>query len=87
MTTELTGRSPHGATDARFTSDEFFAMVDADVFPRRPVFLRDGRIYQRTPRSPAHALTATALLVALMRRPPEGWLPWPQNSLRVDDRN
>lgn len=75
-----------GATAAEFTSAEFFAMIEAGIFDDRPVFLWDGRIYERMAKTVAHAATTMAIATDLGRRLPAGWLLCPENPLRITDR-
>lgn len=84
---ELTTPSLVGATDAEITSAEFFAMIDAGGFDGRPVFLWNGRIYERMAKTVAHAATAMAIATDLGRRLPAGWMLCPENPLRITDRH
>lgn len=87
-TPELTTTPPlEGSAAAEITSAEFFAMIDAGVFEGRPVFLWNGRIYERMAKTVAHATTFVAILETLGPRLPAGWLRWPENPLRITDRH
>jgi Uma2 family endonuclease len=74
---------PLAAYAATFTSDEFFAMIDAGIFVDRPVFLWEGRIFERMAKGFEHATTAMLIQEALSRRVPPGWSPWVENPLQV----
>jgi len=81
--TALAQPPPPVSQAATITSDEFFAMIEAGIFERRPVFLWDGGIYERMSKSVLHAATATLIQDALMRRLPSGWCSWAENPLQV----
>lgn len=67
------------------TSDGFFQMIEAEVFPReRRVYLWDGRLCEAMAKTVAHAGISVAFHGALSRRLPHGWLLWPENPINLD---
>ncbi len=82
------GGPPDANDPYPLSSDDFFRMVELGLIPAdRRVFLRDGRLYEKMAKTVAHAATAVAIQEALRRRLPPGWLLWPENPIRLDDRN
>jgi Uma2 family endonuclease len=88
-TVEAPGISPGlpepPVAEAVITAPEFLAMIEAEIFAERRVFLWEGRIYERKSKPIAHALTAQAFLLLLIPRLPEGWIPWVENPLTVTE--
>jgi len=67
------------------TSEMFFQMIEAGVFPpKRRVFLRAGRLYEKMARTPAHATTSVRIHDRLWRHLREDWLIWPENPFALD---
>ena len=67
------------------TSEMFFQMIEAGVFPpERRVFLWAGRLYEKMAKTPAHATTSVRIHRGLGRRLPADWLIWPENPIELD---
>jgi Uma2 family endonuclease len=70
---------------ADITADEFFAMIEAQVFkPDRRVLLWDGRILEKMAKTVPHAFTSVRIGETLRRRLPADWWLWPENPIQLD---
>jgi Uma2 family endonuclease len=68
--------------------EQWTAMIEAGVVPEdRRVFLRDGRLYEKTAKTKSHGYVGAALNRALISRLPEGWSVWPECTVVLDARN
>src|SRR5277367_2459052 len=69
------------------TSEMFFQMIEAGVFPpERRVFLWGGRLYEKMAKTPAHATTFVRIADTLRPHLPADWLIWPENPIALDAR-
>ncbi|MCA1686306.1 MAG: Uma2 family endonuclease [Planctomycetia bacterium] len=70
----------------RLTASDYFRMVDADILPPdRRVGLWKGRLYEKMAKKLPHSVAASKVITALVRSLPEGWCPWPENPISIDD--
>jgi Uma2 family endonuclease len=70
------------------TSEMFFQMIEAGVFPpERRVFLWGGRLYEKMAKTPAHATTSVKIQDTLRSCLPVDWLIWPENPIALDLRH
>jgi Uma2 family endonuclease len=70
------------------TSEMFFQMIEAGVFPpERRVFLWAGRLYEKMAKTPAHATTSVRIADTLRPHLPTDWLIWPENPIALDARH
>lgn len=70
------------------TTDVFLGMIEAGLIPReRPIYLRDGRLFEKMAKTKAHAAVASAFNGALARRLPPDWCLWPEGVLALDPHN
>jgi hypothetical protein len=68
------------------TSQMFFQMIEAGVFPpERRVFLWEGRLYETMAKTTLHATTSVRVHKALGRRLPDEWLIWTENPVALDE--
>lgn len=72
---------------AEFSADEYFAMVDADFFLGRRVFLWNGRLCEKMPKSPSHVLTAYKITRSVVAQVGADWLVWPENPVQLSPRH
>lgn len=83
---EKTQTPPPGNVPYRLSSDEFFRMIEAEVFDRdRRVYLWDGRLYEATAKTLPHAVTSANILAAFFQSRPPGWCIWPENPIAIDE--
>lgn len=67
-----------------FSVDDFYRMVDLDIFPEgNRTGLWDGRIYEKPAKTLAHAVTEMKLISVLYRVLPPGWFLSADNSLTI----
>ena len=70
------------------TSEMFFQMIEAGVFPpERRVFLWGGRLYEKMAKTVARSLTAYAISEKLRPFVTPDWLIWPENPVALDDKH
>ena len=83
-----TPTAPPSDVPYRLSSDEFFRMIEAEVFdPDRRIYLWDGRIYEAMAKTVPHFVSTSNVFLTLMRVLPPGWFPSPENPLRIaEDR-
>ena len=92
-TASLRNSEPAVETEAEvrlvdLTSDEFFGMIDSEVFaPQRRIFLWGGRLFEKMAKTPSHAITSYIFHETLRSRLPADWLIWPENPVRLDARH
>jgi Putative restriction endonuclease len=73
---------------ADITANEFFAMIEAQVFkPDRRLLLWDGRICEKMAKTAAHALTAIEIAETIQRKMPAGWVIWPESPIQLDPQH
>ncbi len=72
----------------RISSDEFFQMIEAEIFPpERRVYLWDGRIYEAMAKTVPHSATFANILAVFARTIPPDWSLWPENPITIaEDR-
>ncbi len=59
----------------RFTTEQFFEMFDADIFPDHArVYLWEGQIRQREVKNPIQCVASAKILREMNRHVSEGWL-------------
>lgn len=80
--------APGGDVPYRVTSDEFFRMIEAEVFDRdRRVYLWDGRIYEAMAKMVPHAVTFAKVVGVFYQSLPHGWCTWLENPIAIaEDR-
>jgi Uma2 family endonuclease len=72
---------------ADITADEFFAMIEAQVFkPDRRVLLWDGRISEKMAKTAAHALTTFEIAATIQAKLPADWLIWHESPIQLDPK-
>lgn len=82
----LTG-SPH-ERPYLLSTDDLSRMAEADLFPRgNRVYLRDGKLYEKSARSRMHSGVAGAISMTIMRRLPRDWGVWPECTIELDKLN
>ncbi len=70
----------------RLSADDYFRMVDADIIPsERRVWLWEGQLYEKMAKKLPHAVGQNMLFAALMKAWPEGWSPWSESPILVND--
>jgi Uma2 family endonuclease len=70
------------------TSETYFRMVELGLIPEdRPVYLWDGRLYEKMAKTRPHVGIHNAFLNALMRRMPQGLYVGAENPVRLDERH
>jgi Uma2 family endonuclease len=68
----------------RFSTEDFYRMVDLDIFPKgNRANLWDGIIYEKPPKSLLHAAVETTLNMSLWRLLPPGWFISLDNSITI----
>ncbi len=68
----------------RFTADDFYRMIDRDIFPDEArVGLWEGQVYEEMGKKQAHSLSWSKLNAALLPRVPPGWCLWAECSITI----
>ncbi len=68
----------------RFSTDDFYRMVDLGILPKgNRASLWDGLVYEKPPKSTAHAAVGSALLMTFLRADLQGWFPSFDNSITI----
>jgi Uma2 family endonuclease len=81
-------RTPSGDVPYDLTIDLVSRMVESGLIPRdRRVFLREGRLYEKTAKTKAHGSVGAAVTRAVDRRLPDDWSLWPESTVALDPTN
>jgi len=71
----------------RLTAGQYFAMIDADIFPRESrVELWDGMVYEKMAKTRSHDISAAKFIETLMPIKPRGWYLCLEASVTLDAR-
>jgi hypothetical protein len=77
-----------GPQPFEITTDVFFQMIELGLIPTESrVYLWNGRIYEATAKTATHSAVGAAFVHTFVRRLPPGWLLWPENPIRLNERS
>lgn len=77
-----------GPQPFEITTDVFFQMIELGLIPTESrVYLWNGKIYEATARTVSQSAARAAFAQAVLRRLPPGWLLWPENPIRLNERS
>jgi Uma2 family endonuclease len=67
-----------------FSTDDFYRMVDLDIFPKgNRASLWDGLVYEKPPKTTVHAAVGSSLLMTFFRADLPSWFPSFDNSITI----
>ncbi len=88
IATDTLAAGPSGDPPFDLTTDVFLGMIETGLLPRdRPIYLHEGRLFEKMAKTKAHAAVAAAFNGSLGRRLPPDWCLWPEGVLALDPRN